>query len=340
MRMTARKMIAIGAIGLAAISGAVLTACGSAEGSEANVLPQSDAKAKPLYLDLTHEIPTFEPLASDPAKPDLTKPHAHSQPVPSFFRQVALQPSENHFDDGHFYRSYMTIAEHHGTHIDAPAHYVNVPGTVEADASLPRRFQNQLTLADLTGPIVLIDISKRVQAQLDNNGGTPSPQKGVMDFSEASPNNVTAQDVTAVADKLQNGSWIVVNTGWSRFYKGGDLSTSPYVNGWNFPGVSKAAVDALIELEKGKGIRINGIAIDNIGVDSGEGQASADASFTGHIYASHVRGLQRDWKFIENATNLGSIASAKPDSCTLVAGALPLVIGSGSPARVIAICEK
>ncbi|WP_158289982.1 cyclase family protein [Ramlibacter sp. WS9] len=332
-----KKLIAIGAIGLAAISGAVLTACGSAEGSP---ILQSDAKAKPLYLDLTHEIPTFAPLASDPAKPDLTQPHAHSQPVPSFFRQVALQPSENHFDDGHFYRSYMTIAEHFGTHIDAPAHYVNVPGTVEADATLPRRFQNQLTLADLTGPIVLVDIGQRVQAQLDKNGGTPSPQKTVMDFSEASPNNVTAQDIAAVADKLQNGSWIVVNTGWSRFYKGGDLATSPYINGWNFPGVSGSAIEALIALEKQKGIRINGIAIDNIGIDSGEGQAGHDASFTGHIYASHVRGLQRGWKFIENATNLASIASAKADSCTLIAGALPLVIGSGSPARVIAICEK
>lgn len=340
MKLTARMVVAVGAVGFAAISAAVLTACGSADGAQDSVALGAETRAKPLYLDLTHEIPTFAPLASDPAKPDLTKPHAHSQPVPSFFRQVALEPSENHFDDGHFYRSYMTIAEHHGTHIDAPAHYVNVPGTVEADASLPRRFQNQLTLADLTGPIVYIDISQRVQRELDKNGGTPSPHKGVMDFSEASSNNVTAKDIEAVADKLQNGAWLVVNTGWSRFYKGGDLSTSPYINGWNFPGVSKVAVDALIDLEKKKGIRINGIAIDNIGIDSGEGQASADASFTGHIYASHVRGLQRDWKFIENATNLGSIASAKADSCTLVAGALPLVMGSGSPARVIAICEK
>ena len=97
-----------------------------------------------------------------------------------------------------------------------------------------------------------------------------------MDFSEASSNNVTAQDIAAVADKLQNGSWIVVNTGWSRFFSNPDLATSPYINGWNFPGVSLAAIDKLIAIENRKGIRINGIAIDNLGIDSGEGQAGID----------------------------------------------------------------
>src|SRR5687768_61158 len=131
MRLTARKMIVIGTMGFAAIGGAVLTACGSAEGSQANVLSQSDVKAKPLYLDLTHEIPTFEGLASNPSEPDLTKPHAHSQAVPSFFRQAVLQTSTNSTgaDQGHFYRAYLTIAEHPGTHIDAPAHYVNAHET-------------------------------------------------------------------------------------------------------------------------------------------------------------------------------------------------------------------
>lgn len=340
MRLTARKMIAIGAMGFVAISGAVLTACGSAEGSQANVLSQSDVKAKPLYLDLTHEIPTFEGLATNPSEPDLTKPHAHSQAVPSFFRQAVLQTSTNSTgaDQGHFYRAYLTIAEHHGTHIDAPAHYVNAHETVEPGA-VPLKYQHELTLADLIGPVVYIDISKRVQAQLDKNGGTPSPQKSVMDFSEASPNNVTAKDIEAVADKLQNGVWIVVNTGWSRFFTNADLATSPYINGWNFPGVSLPAIEALIALENQKGIRINGIAIDNLGIDSGEGEAGSGPNFS-HSFQSHVRGLQRGWKFIENATNLSSIAAAKPDSCTLIAGALPIVRGSGSQARVIAVCEK
>ena len=337
MKRAARAMVAVGAIGAAALSG-----YGPAEALQGDDRAAGRPRhhARQIYLDLTHTIPTFEPLASAPHLPDLSRPHAHSKPIPSFFRQAVFQTSTNSTgaDQGHFYRGYLTIAEHHGTHIDAPSHYVNAHATVEPDA-VPPKFQSDLTLQDLIGPVVYIDISRRVQAQLDNNAGTPSPHVGVMDFSEASSNNVTAKDIARVADKLQDGSWVVVNTGWSRFFYNSDLATSPYINGWNFPGVSLAAIEKLIEVENRKGIRINGIAIDNLGIDSGEGQAGIGQTFA-NSYQSHVRGLQRGWKFIENATNLGSLATARPDSCTLVVGALPIVRGSGSPARVIAMCER
>jgi len=324
-------MTTVSGLGLAA---AVLSSCSSA-GSRAG-----GVTGKPLYLDLTHPIPTFESLAETPSEPDLSKPHGDSKAVPSFFRQAVLVTSVNPTGErqGHFYRAYLTIAEHHGTHIDAPSHYVNARETVEAGA-IPAKFQHELTLQDLIGPVVYIDISQRVQRALNQRGGAPSPEKSVMDFSEASSNNVTAQDIAAVADRLQNGSWIVVNTGWSRFFSNPDLATSPYINGWNFPGVSRAALDKLIEIEDQKNIRINGIAIDNLGIDSGEGERGIGDQFTNSYY-SHVRGLQRGWKFVENATNLGALASAEPDNCTLVVGALPHARGSGSPARVIAICER
>ena len=54
----------------------------------------------------------------------------------------------------------------------------------------------------------------------------------------------------------------------------------------------------------------------------------------------HVRGLQRGWKFVENARNLGQLAEADPGSCTLIVGALKLVNGTGTPARVMAQCER
>jgi len=334
-------MLAIGTtsalIGAAALSG--YETAEAFQGSD-RAAAGTRGHVKPIYLDLTHTIPTFEPLATAPNEPDLSRPHADSKAVPSFFRQAVLQTSTNStgVHQGHFYRAYLTIAEHHGTHIDAPSHYVNAHETVEPGA-VPRKFQNDLTLQDLVGPVVYVDISRRVQAQLDRNGRTPSPHRGVTDFSEGSSNNVTARDISAVSDKLQNGSWIVVNTGWSRFFSNADLATSPYINGWNFPGVSLAAINELIAIENRRGIRINGIAIDNLGIDSGEGEAGIDQQFTGS-YQSHVRGLQRGWKFIENANNLGSLAATRPDSCTLVVGALPIVRGSGSPARVIAMCDR
>jgi kynurenine formamidase len=311
----------------AAIGAAMLFACYSAYAG--------NAMAKPLYLDLTHPIPTFAALAGKPGEPDLSKPHGDSNPIPSFFPQAVLEHSTNPTGEGHFYRARLTIAEHHGTHVDAPSHYVNDAATVEAGA-VPVKFQHQLTLPDLIGPVVYVDISQRVRSELNKNGGKPSPERSVMDFSESSSNNVTAGDVTAVADKLQNGSWVVVNSGWSKFFIDADLTASPYINGWNFPGVSKAALDKLIEIEDQKNIRINGIVIDNLGVDSGEEELGAE-NYTNSFH-SHVRGLQRGWKYVENAANLDLLTSAKPDDCTLIVGALPIVQGTGSQARLIAMC--
>ena len=179
---------------------------------------------------------------------------------------------------------------------------MNAKATVEADA-VPLKFQDDLTLRDIVGPVVFLDISQRVRSELAKNDGKPSPDVSVTDFSESSSNNVTADDIDAVADKLRDGSWIVVNSGWSKFYHDADLATSPYINGWNFPGVSKAALDRLIEIEDRKGIRINGIATDNIGIDSGEGEHGKGPNWDDSFH-SHVRGLQRGWKFVENAANL------------------------------------
>ena len=46
---------------------------------------------------------------------------------------------------------------------------------------------------------MLIDISGRAQAELDKNGGKPSPDRSVTDFSNSSPNVVRADDTAAVA---------------------------------------------------------------------------------------------------------------------------------------------
>ncbi|MDH7804540.1 MULTISPECIES: cyclase family protein [unclassified Rhizobium] len=295
------------------------------------------AGAETRYLDLTHPIPTFEPLEGKPTEADLTKPLGDSKPIPSFFPQAVFEPSTNPMDSGHFYRGILRIAEHHGTHVDAPSHYVNTKETLEKDA-VPIKFQSELTLKDLTGPIVYIDISKRVQNELDKNNGVPSPDINKTNFSESSENNVTVSDINAVADKLQDGSWLVVNSGWDKFFVGQDLATSPYVNGWNFPGVSKAALDRLIEIEDQKGFRVNGIATDNLGIDAGETERGEGDQWN-NSYHSHVRGLQRGWKFVENIANLDSLSAVNVDDCTMIIGALPIEGGSGSPARIIAACN-
>ncbi len=296
------------------------------------------AAAEQFFVDLTHPMPTFEPTGEDITTPDLAKPYGASQPIPTFGVQTVLQITQFPTNQGYFDLGRLVISEHHGTHIDSPGHYVNNPETTEPNMPA-RKLVNELTAQDLIGRAVVIDISARVQAELDKNGGKPSPDKSVTDFSEGSANVVTADDIGEVADQLDNRVWLVVNLGWSRFYYDADWATTPYFNGWNFPGLSKGAIDKLIEIEGTKEIRINGIMADNIGIDTGEGSKGTDDKWSNSFH-SHVVGLQRGWKFVENAANLGELAMAKPGSCTIIVGAPKHIRGTGGPSRVLAMCEK
>lgn len=300
------------------------------------------AAAQGFLVDLTHPIPTFKPMSGDPMKPDDKQPWLDSKPIPTFGQQTVLSISQFPTNQGHFDIGVLVLSEHHGTHMDTSAHYVNNPQSMEKDGLPPdkRRLAHQLGAQDLIGRVVLIDISGRVKAELDKNGGKPSPDPKVTDFRETSRNVVTADDIAAVEAKLGAGVWLVLSTGWSRFYfDGPDFATGPYVNGFNHPGLSHAAVDKLIEIETRKKFKIRGIVADNIGIESGQSGKGVDDKWTNSWYA-HVRGLQRGWLFVENATNLGQLAMARPDSCTLIVGAPKHVRGTGGPSRVLAMCQK
>ncbi|MCC2113389.1 MAG: cyclase family protein [Hyphomicrobiales bacterium] len=300
------------------------------------------ALADSFVVDLTHPIPTFQPMEGDPMKPDLTKPYLDSKPIPTFGQQTVFSLGKFPTNQGHFDLGTLVLSEHHGTHMDTSGHYVNNETSQSADnpTADKRKLAHMVDGDDLTGRIVLVDISARVQAELDKNGGRPSPDKGVTDFSDASGNVVTAADIEAAADKIDNGVWIVLNQGWSRFFfDGPDFAADPYINGWNYPGLTPAAVDKIIEIENAKGVRINGIMSDVIGVETGQNSRGEDENWTNSWYA-HVNGLQRGWKLVENGSNIGQLAMAKPDSCTLVVGAPKHVRGTGGPSRVLAICEK
>lgn len=295
------------------------------------------SQAKGFIIDLTHPIPTFQ--QGDVGQADLSKPIGKSRPIASFGSQAVLVGLPNFpTGDGHFLMNRIILGEHHGTHLDAPTHYMNKPESLETTAP-DRRTTDQLSEKDLTGRVVLIDISRRVQAELAKNGGKPDPDMKKTNFSDASGNVVTAADINAVANQLDNGVWIIINTGWAQFFwQSGPGLEGPYINGFNFPGLSKAAVDRLIEIESQKKIRINGLGADQIQVDTGA-NAGAPQFGKGAFYA-HVRGLQRGWKMLENLANTDLLAQARPGSCALFVGALKHIGGSGGAARVFAQCDK
>lgn len=295
------------------------------------------ASAESFLIDLTHPMGTFAPSAEDPLEPDLSQPLGDSIPYPTFGKQT-IYDGANYFpiDRGEFYGGKIVLHDHHGTHLDGPAHFI--PSDDAREAGNPeQKYLHELSAEELIGPSVVIDIGARVAAELDKNSGKPSQDTSVTNFSDASNNVITAADIDAIAEQIDNGVWIVANTGWSEFYFDPDFATTPYINNWNFPGFNNASIDRLIEIEEEKGVRINGIVIDNIGVDTGEASRGAGEAWDGSWH-SHVRGLQRNWKFVENATNLGEVAMA--DSCTIVVGAPKNVMGGGGPSRIFAMCEK
>jgi len=106
----------------------------------------------------------------------------------------------------------IILGEHHGTHLDAPGHYITKPETTETP-SPDRRTTDQLETKDLTGPVVLLDSARRAQAELDKNGGKPDPDAKKTNFSDASGNVVTAADIDAIAGQLADGVWLIVHTG-------------------------------------------------------------------------------------------------------------------------------
>ena len=296
------------------------------------------ALAGSITIDLTHPIPTFHPTEGDPTAPDLNRPWLDSVPIPSFGQQAVFSISEFPTSQGHFDLGRIILSEHHGTHLDTPGHYINNEGSMEAGGAAPgeRKLTHQLTSDDLIGPAVVIDISGRVQAELDKNGGMASADRAVTDFSNGSGNVVGAGDIDAVADRIADGIFLVLNLGWSDFFfQGTDFVNDPYINGFNHPGMNKEAVDRLIEIMDAKGVRIAGIVADNIGIDSGQSAIGDDDKWTNSFHA-HIRLLQRGVLFVENATNLGQVAMA--GECTVVVGAPKHVRGTGGPSRVMAIC--
>ncbi len=298
--------------------------------------------AAQFLVDLTHPLPTFKPMAGDPMKPDTSQPWFDSKPIPTFGQQTVLSISDFPTNWGTFKLGLLVLSEHHGTHMDTSGHYLNKPDTMEKGGIPPekRKLAHQIGAEDLIGRVVLIDISGRVQSELDKNGGRPNPDPAVTNFRDKSANVVTPDDIAAVAKKLKNGVWLVLNLGWSDFYfQGTDFAKDPYINGWNHPGLSKAALDKLIEIEEQKNIRIQGIVTDNIGIETGQSSKGDDDKWTNSWYV-HRRGLQRGWKFVENATNLGQLAMARRGSCTLIVGAPKHVRGTGGPSRVLAMCKK
>jgi len=171
--------------------------------------------------------------------------------------------------DPNFYMNVVTIHEHLGTHIDAPAH------RIKGGKYLPEIPFERYWMV----PAAVIDISEKCAENPDYQ--------------------LTVEDITAWEKRhgrLPKGAWIVVNTDWYKrasdpisFFNADASGT------WHFPGVGIEAANVIVEERD-----INGVALDVTSVDRGMDVSTGNS-------AVHEILLGAEILVVENLINLDEL---------------------------------
>jgi len=168
-------------------------------------------------VDLTHtynaQVPTYE---------------ASQQPA---FQARTVATVEK---DGYFARD-ISLPEHFGTHLDAPAHFVPRLWTVE-----------QIPVERLVAPLVILSVE---------TNANPDYQILVEDVSKWEHAN----------GQIPESSVVIANTGWDARWNSAKDYRNPDAKGiLHFPGYSLEAAKFLVE-----GRHVLGLGIDTLSIDYG-----------------------------------------------------------------------
>ncbi len=197
---------------------------------------------------------------------------------------------------GYWYTAARYAAsEHGGTHLDAPVHFGE--GRLAAD---------EIPLARLVGPVVVIDVSEACVKDADYR--------------------LTADDIVLwekANGQIPDNSILLVRSGWGKFwpdkkkYLGTD--TPGDTTNLHFPGISREAAEFLAKQR-----RIDGVGIDTASIDHGPSK-----DFIAHrvLNGANIYGL-------ENVANLDRLPAK---GATLIALPMKIKGGTGGPVRIIAI---
>jgi kynurenine formamidase len=238
---------------------------------------------------------------------DLTSPLSSDTPIiqlPPEFGQTArfeLEEISRYDERGPaWYWNNFRTGEHTGTHFDAPNHWVT--GQDKDDvASVPA--------ARLVAPAVVLDFTAEAAADPDF----------LLDVD-----HVEAWQATH--GPLPPGGWLLYRTGWDARSK----SQADFLNadegGPHTPGMSAECARWLAEESP-----VLGIGVETVGTDAGAAH-SFDPAFPCHAY------LMGNDKY--GLTQLRNLARLPATGAVVIAAPLPIVGGSGSPARVLALVER
>ncbi len=199
---------------------------------------------------------------------------------------------------GYYYAANnITAAEHGGTHLDAPIHF-----------ALGKHTTDQISLRQLIGPAVVIDVSAKASQN-------PDYLINVADLEE----------FEATHGRIPQGAIVLFRTGWgSRWpdrerYLGTALTGEEAVPLLHFPGLDSSAARWLVTER-----RIDAVGIDTPSIDYGQSST----------FDSHRILFEADIPAFENVARLDEL----PELGSYVV-ALPMKIegGSGGPLRIVAL---
>jgi kynurenine formamidase len=187
--------------------------------------------------------------------------------------------------------------EHIGTHIDAPVHWASGREGLDVSEILPER---------LIGPACVIDKTAEVESDADF----------LLEIDDI-------LSWEAEHGELAANSWLLLRTGWEKFSDDQDAFLNSDEHGPHTPGISARCAKWLAEERP-----ISGYGVETVGIDAGSA-GGMDPAFPAHHY---LLGADR-----YGLTSLQRLGELPPTGALIVVSPLPIIGGTGSPARVFAI---
>lgn len=235
---------------------------------------------QPRLIDLTHSFGTDTIV----------------WPTEQDFRLIVQHAGET--AGGYYYASNrLEMAEHGGTHMDAPIHFARERQTLD-----------QVPLDHLVGPGIRLDVSAQCARDRDY-------RVTVADFERWE----------SIHGRMPSGAMVLLDSGFATFwparesYLGTALRGPDGVRALHFPGLHPDAAAWLVRER-----RIHAIGIDTASIDYGPS--------TG--FETHVILLSQNVPVFENLTDLHALPDR---GFTVIALPMKIAGGSGGPLRIIAV---
>jgi kynurenine formamidase len=235
------------------------------------------------------------------ARLEATTPVIQLPPPFANTTSFALREVSRYDDRGPaWYWNDISTGEHTGTHFDAPVHWIT--GRDGEDVS-------QVPAASLIAPAVVLDFSAQSAANPDFLLEIEHVKQWESDHGP-----------------LPEGGWLLYRTGWDTRSHSQQEFLNADENGPHTPGISVECARWIAEESP-----VLGLGTETVGTDAGAAH-SFDPPFPCHsmLLGAGKYGL----------TQLQNLATLPVTGAVVIAGPLPIVGGSGSPTRVLALVER